>query len=251
MVRFKGKVALVTGGSEGMGGAIAQGLAKEGAKLALLDVQEEKGKKFVAELANGGVQASFYKVDVTKKPGVDAAVAAAEKNFGRIDILVNVVGGHWPGPFTQSDEENWDKVIALNYKSILYTMKAVVDGMVARKYGKIVNIASDAGRIGTSNQALYSGAKGGVIALSRALAHELGGHGINVNTVSPGLINTPSFKARAGDHVDLVEQLKKTIVMGRLGKPEDIAAAVLFLASDEASYITGQVLSVNGGMSML
>lgn len=250
-MRFQNKVAIVTGGAQGMGEAIARGIACEGGKLALFDIQEEKGKKFAEELRSKGTDVAFYKVDVTKKASVDEAVKAAEQKFGRIDILVNVAGGDKVEPFVKSTEETWEFIIALNYKSVIYTSKAVLDGMMARNYGRIVNIASDAGRVGSKGEAVYSGCKAGVIAFGKTLARELARNNITVNAVSPGPTASEGMKERSAGLEKLVDALKKSIPLGRLGSPEDIAAAVLYFASDEAGYVTGQVLSVSGGLNMV
>jgi len=250
-VRFQGKVAIVTGGSQGMGEACIRGFAKEGAKVAIFDIKEAEGMKVAEDLKSKGVDASFFKVDVTNRPQVNEAVKAVEQKYGKVDILVNVAGGDWVEPFVQSTEETWEKVIALNYKGMIYCTRAVLDGMIERNYGKIVNIASDAGRVGSKGEAVYSGCKAGVIAFGKTLARELGRNKINVNSVSPGPTETPSMKEHSVGKEKLIEALAKGIPMGRMGRSEDIAAAVLFFASDEAEYITGQVLSVSGGLNMV
>ncbi len=250
-MKFQNKVAIVTGGAQGMGEAVARGLAREGGKLALFDIQEEKGKKFAEELRSKGTQVVFFKVDVTRKSEIDSAVKAVEQQFGRVDILVNVAGGDKVEPFIKSTEDTWEFLIALNYKSVIYTTRAVLDGMIARNYGRIVNISSDAGRVGSKGEAVYSGAKAGVIAFGKTLARELARNNITVNAVSPGPTESEGMKERSVGMERLVDALKKSIPLGRLGSPEDIAAAVLFFASDEAGYITGQVLSVSGGLNMV
>lgn len=250
-MRFQGKVAIVTGGSQGMGEACIRGFAAGGAKVAIFDIKEAEGKKVADELKAKGTDALFFKVDATNKAQVDSAVKAVEQKFGKVDILVNCVGGDILEPFVQTKEETWEKIIALNYKAAVYTCKAVLDGMIARNYGKIVNIASDAGRVGSTGEAVYSGCKAGVIAFGKTLAREMARNKINVNAVSPGPTETPNMKEHSVGKEKLIEALKRGIPMGRLGTSEDIAAAVLFLASDEAEYITGQVLSVNGGLNMV
>ncbi|MDO8674309.1 MAG: SDR family oxidoreductase, partial [Dehalococcoidia bacterium] len=174
-----------------------------------------------------------------------------EQKFGRIDILVNVAGGDKVEPFVKSTEDTWEFIIALNYKSVIYTSRAVLDGMIARNHGRIVNIASDAGRVGSKGEAVYSGCKAGVIAFGKTLARELARNNITVNAVSPGPTESAGMKERSVGLEKLVDALKKAIPQGRLGSPEDIAAAVLYFASDEAGYVTGQVLSVNGGLNMV
>ncbi len=248
---FEGKVAIVTGGAQGMGMLSIRGFAEGGARVAIFDINETEGKAVAQDLNRKGCEAIFLKLDVTSRPAVNEAVKAIEDKYGKVDILVNTVGTDWPLPFIQSKEETWERLIALNFKSVLYTTKAVLDGMAARNYGKIINIASDAARIGVRGEAVYGACKAAIIGFSRALAVEVGQNNITVNTISPGPTETPSFKERSRGYEKLVEEVKKGIVLGRLGQSADIAEAVLFLASDKASFITGQVLSVSGGLTMV
>lgn len=248
---FQGKTAIVTGGAQGMGMLSIRGFAQGGANVAIFDVNEVEGKSVAEDLSRKGTKAIFLKVDVTSRYAVNEAVKTVEQEFGKVDILVNTVGTDWPGPFINSNEDTWEKLMALNFKSVLYTTKAVLDGMVARKYGKIINVASDAGRIGVKGETVYGGCKAALIGFARGLAAELGSDNITVNTVSPGPTETPSFKIRSRGYERLVEEAKKGIVLGRFGQSEDVAEAILFLASDKASFITGQVISVSGGLSMV
>jgi len=170
---------------------------------------------------------------------------------GPIEVLVNNAGWDKVEPFVKSQEETWDRVIAINLKGPIRCARAVLDGMIERKAGKIISISSDAGRVGSTGEAVYSAAKAGVIGFSKTLARETARHGINVNVVCPGPTNTPLLNEIAGGNDKLIESLRRAIPMGRTGEPDDIAGAVAFLASDDAGFITGQTLSVSGGLSMM
>ncbi len=244
---LKGKVAFVTGAGRGIGKAIVTRLAAEGAKVAVADIDEATAKATAKEIGSGAVP---VKVDVTNRAAVQAAVAEAERALGPIDILVNNAGWDKIEPFVQSTEETWDKVIALNFKAHVNCARAVLDGMIARKSGKIVSISSDAGRVGSTGEAVYAGAKAGVIGFCKTLARETARYGINVNVVSPGPTNTPLYQEVGGYNPKIAEALKRVIPFGRIGEPEEIAAAVAFFASDDAGFITGQTLSVSGGLTM-
>ncbi|MBX6378829.1 MAG: glucose 1-dehydrogenase [Clostridia bacterium] len=250
MLRVEGKTAIVTGGASGIGRAIVLELAREGADVVIADIQEEAARQVAGEVAATGRRALPYRTDVTSSANVREMVAAALREFGKIDILVNVAGWDKVEPFVQSTEETWDKVIAINLKGPIICARAVLDHMIERRYGKICSIASDAGRVGSSGEAVYSGAKGGVIAFSKTLAREMARYGINVNVVCPGPTDTPLFRDIASYQPKIAGALEKAIPMGRLGKPEDLAPAVVFLVSDQAGYITGQTLSVSGGLTM-
>src|SRR3954452_2395561 len=230
------RVALVTGGARGIGRAIAQALAADGARVA------------VGDLDVAGVEGAFgVRLDVTDSDSVDAAVAAIEAELGPIDILVNNAGWDEMRPFLESEEPFWDRVIEVNFKGGLRTARRIVPGMVERGWGRVVNIGSDAGRVGSSMESVYSGAKGGVIAFTKPLAREVARHGVTANTVCPGPTRTPML---AEMEPRMVEALERAVPMRRLGEPEDVAAAVAFLASERAGYITGQTLSVSGGLTM-
>jgi 2-hydroxycyclohexanecarboxyl-CoA dehydrogenase len=245
--RLDGRVALVTGAGRGIGRAIATRLSAEGAAVAFADI--DAGSAQGAAAATGG-RAIGVKMDVTRSASVRRAVEAVERELGGIDILVNNAGWDKAEPFLQSDEETWDRIIAINLKGVLYCCKAVLPGMVERGRGTIVSIASDAGRVGSSGEAVYSATKGGVIAFTKTLARELARHQINVNCVCPGPTDTPLFAEVSAGNPRLGEALRRAIPWGRLGEPEDIAAAVAFLVSPDAGYITGQTLSVSGGLTM-
>lgn len=250
MSRFEGKVAIVTGGAQGIGEAIARRLASEGAQVAILDIQPDKAEKVAADIAAGGGRALAMEMDITKNQDVKQAVKEVEEKWGKIDVLINNAGWDKAAPFIQLTEEIWDKVIAINLRGPIAMTRAVLDGMISRKYGRIVNIASDAGRVGSTGESVYSACKGGIIAFTKTLARELVRYNILVNCVCPGPTDTPMLADIARENPRLVEALQNAIPMRRLGKPEELAAAVAFLASDEASYITGQTLSVSGGLTM-
>jgi 2-hydroxycyclohexanecarboxyl-CoA dehydrogenase len=243
---LKDRVALVTGAGRGIGRAIAERLAAEGAKVATLDVDEATAQ--AAGEAIGGVG---LRMDVTDGASVRAAVEEAERRLGPTDVLVNNAGWDKAEPFVKSAEETWDKVLAINLKGPIRVTRAVLDGMIARGRGRIVSISSDAGRVGSSGEAVYSAAKAGVIGFSKTLARELARHHINVNVVCPGPTNTQLLRDVAPQNPKLIEALRRAVPFGRIGEPEEIAAAVAFLASDDAAFITGQTLSVSGGLTMV
>ena len=250
-MRLREQVAVVTGAGRGIGRAIARALAAAGARVALLDVNEAEARDAAGEIQKAGGDALALRADVTVRAQVEAAVAEVLARWGTVHILVNNAGWDRPMPFIETTEEFWDRILAINLKSQIICTRAVLDPMIKQGYGKIVNIASDAGRVGSTGEAVYSAAKGGVIAFTKTLARELARHRINVNCVSPGPAETPLFEEEfSKGKPGLAESLKKAIPWGRLARPEDIARAVVFLASDEAEYITGQTLSVSGGLTM-
>ncbi len=250
MQRLKGKAAIVTGGAQGIGEAIARRLASEGATPAILDIQIEKAQAVANDLGSKGIRAIAIKMDITDSQDVKRAVKEVEDKLGMVDILINNAGFDKGAPFIQLPEELWDRIIAINLRGHITVTRAVLDGMINRNYGKIVNIASDAGRVGSSGESVYSACKGGLIAFTKTLARELIRYNILVNCVCPGPTDTALLAGMGKDNPKLVEALQRAIPMRRLGKPEEIASAVAFLASDEASYITGQTLSVSGGLTM-
>jgi 3-oxoacyl-[acyl-carrier protein] reductase len=247
MRRFEGRVSIVTGASQGIGEAIARDLAAEGAAVVLVDVQPDKLEAVVRSIADAGGKAEAHQADVADAAAVERVVSAVAAAHGRIDHLVNNAGITRDGLLMRMREEDWDAVIRVNLKGTFNFSKAVIRAMIAAKYGRIVNIASVAGLMGNAGQANYAASKAGVIALARSLAREVGVRGITVNAVAPGFIATAMTDV-------LPEDIKKAyleiIPMKKFGLPKDVASAVLFLLSDEAAYITGQVVSVNGGMYM-
>jgi 2-hydroxycyclohexanecarboxyl-CoA dehydrogenase len=241
-------VALVTGAGRGIGKAIATRLAAEGARVVIADVDGMTANATAGEIGRGAVA---VKMDVTDPASVRDGIAEAVRVAGPIDVLVNNAGWDKVEPFVKSQEETWDRVIAINLKGPIRCARAVLDGMIERKAGKIISISSDAGRVGSTGEAVYSAAKAGVIGFSKTLARETARYGINVNVVCPGPTNTPLLNEIAGGNDKLIESLRRAIPMGRTGEPDDIAGAVAFLASDDAGFITGQTLSVSGGLSMM
>ena len=241
------KVAIVTGAGRGIGRGIVEKLAALGARVVVSDIDEGSAQETARDI--GGLAVGL-RVDVTSKASVEAMVQEVMDHFGRVDVLVNNAGWDKVGPFLESDESDWEKIIEINLYGMLHCCKAVLPVMVAQGSGKVVNIGSDAGRVGSSGEAVYSATKGGVIAFTKTLAREMARYKINVNCVCPGPADTPLFAELGQDQPRLREALEKAIPWRRLARPEDIANAVAFLVSDEAEYITGQTLSVSGGLTM-
>lgn len=252
-MKLEGKIALVTGGGRGIGRTVALALAREGAKVAVADILKENAEAVRDEIKSMGISALSCQADLTKRLEVERMVEAVLAEFGQIDILVNCAGWDRLEPFVESNEETWEKILAINFKSALYTVKAVLPHMISRGTGKIVNISSDAGRVGSMWEAVYSGAKGAVIAFSKSLAREVARYKINVNVVCPGLTDTPLLQAvrsQSPQTEKLIDAIIKATPWRRVAQPEEVAEAVLFLASPSADFITGQTLSVSGGLTM-
>ena len=253
MQRFEGKTVIVTGGGGGIGGATCRRFGKDGARVAVLDLNVEAAEKVAAAIRAEGGQAAAIRCDITDRASVDAAVAATEAQLGPVDVLVNNAGWDVFIPFTKTAPPQWDKLIAINLTGALHMHHAVLPGMAARKSGRIVNIASDAARVGSSGEAVYAACKGGLVALSKSLAREHARHGITVNVVCPGPTDTALLAGvaeGAPNPEKLIEAFTRAIPLGRLGQPDDLAGAIAFFASDDASFITGQVVSVSGGLTM-
>ena len=250
IVRLSGKVAIVTGAAQGIGRAIATRLAAEGAKVAICDINEAVASQTAAEITAAGNQACAVRLDVTSLESAMAAVERVEREVGPIDILVNNAGWDKLEPFVESAPETWDRVIAINFRGVIHCCKAVAPRMQARGHGKIVSIASDAGRVGSMGEAVYSGCKGAIIAFSKTLARELARNNINVNVVCPGPTETALLQGVMATQPKVLDAMKRGIPMRRLGKPEDLAGAVAFFASADADYATGQVVSISGGLTM-
>jgi 2-hydroxycyclohexanecarboxyl-CoA dehydrogenase len=253
MKRFDNKTVVVTGGGGGIGGATCRRFAGEGARAAVFDLNLDAAEKVAAAIRSAGGTAEAIRCDITDRLSVDAAVAAAESKLGPIDVLVNNAGWDIFRPFTKTEPAQWDRLIAINLIGALHMHHAVLPGMVARKSGRIVNISSDAARVGSSGEAVYAACKGGIVAFSKTIAREHARHGINVNVVCPGPTDTALFadyKEGAGNPEKLEEAFRRSIPLGRIGQPDDLPGAILFFASDDASYVTGQVLSVSGGLTM-
>ncbi|HEX3910979.1 MAG TPA: SDR family oxidoreductase [Solirubrobacteraceae bacterium] len=247
------RVALVTGAASGIGRAIALAVAKDGCAVAVADLRQEAGAEVVRELEATGAEARSVAMDVTAGPSVTAAVERAGEELGPIAVLVNCAGWDELKPFLQTDEGFWRKVVAINYEGCLRVTHAVLGGMVQRGHGRIVSIASDAARVGSSGEAVYAGAKAGVVAFSKTIAREYARDGVTANVVCPGPTDTPLLQGmteQAPDSERLITALSRAVPMRRLGQPQDVAAAVAFLASERAGYITGQTLSVSGGLTM-
>jgi len=245
---LQGKVAIVTGAGQGIGQGIANILAREGAKVVIAGLNGEKAKAAADLIKSKGGEAMGYAVDVMNMAKVKAMVETTLKYFKGLHILVNnAVAPSVNVPFSQSKEEDWDQDLGVGLKGYLICTRAVINHLLQENYGRIINISSSAGKIGSPNLAAYSAAKGAIIAFTKALARELAKTGVTVNSVAPGAVNTP-MQDRLSD--EFKAYMRSTIPLGRYAEPEEIGEAVAFLASDRASYITGQVYSVDGGRTM-
>jgi 3-oxoacyl-[acyl-carrier protein] reductase len=241
------KVALVTGAAQGIGKAVALLLARNGADLIVSDINLEKAEETAKEIQAIGRRAVAIKVDVASLGDVEQMVEAVLEHFGHIDILINNAGITRDRLILRMTEEDWDAVLNINLKGTFHCTKVVIRHMSKQRNGRIVNIASVVGEMGNAGQANYSASKAGVIGFTKTIAREFAQRGINVNAIAPGYIETPMTEALPEK---AKEELKRIIPMERLGRPEDVAEAVLFLVSEASSYITGQVLNVNGGIYM-
>lgn len=245
-MRLEGKTAVVTGGASGIGRATAETLAAAGAHVVIGDLDQDKGATVAAAIRDGGGKASYFSLDVTSQDSVGAFARSVETQGLEVDIVVNVAGWGKIQPFMENSPDFWRKVIDLNLLGPVLVTHAFLGGMIARgRGGKVVTVASDAGRVGSSGETVYSGAKGGAIAFGKALAREMARYKINVNSVCPGPTDTPLLAAVPEKHQ---EAFVKATPMRRLGKPKEIADAVLFFASDLARWVTGQTLYVDGGV---
>jgi 2-hydroxycyclohexanecarboxyl-CoA dehydrogenase len=250
---LRDKVAIVTGGGGAIGRAIARRLADEGVVVGVLDRDADAGEETARLLRQAGARATAHAADIVDYAAVAQAVAALEAHHGPTDILVNNAGWDRAGNFLDTAPEFWEPLIAINLVGPLNLHHVVVKGMVERGRGRVVNISSDAARVGSSGEAVYAAAKAGVIAFTKTLARELANHRITLNVVCPGPTDTPLFSSFAGQGEPaqkLRAALERAIPFKRLGQPEDVAGIVAFLACDEAGYITGQVISVSGGLTM-
>jgi 2-hydroxycyclohexanecarboxyl-CoA dehydrogenase len=243
-----GKNVIVTGAASGIGLATAQRFAREGANVAVWDVNEDGAKRAATELQALGVKAIGNRVDVSSRKDANAAVERFHAAIGQVNVLVNNAGITLFQPFMETTEDMWDRVMTINLKSMLVCTQAVLPDMLAAKWGRIINVSSSSAQSGSARMTAYAASKGGVIGFTKALAQELAATGITVNNVPPGFVDTPMLRgegvAGMGASVDAVAARSP---MGRPGRPENMAAAIAFLASDDADYITGHTLSVNGG----
>ena len=243
-------VAFVTGGAGAIGAAVCRQLTAAGTCVAVVDLQQSAADAVVAELDGDHLGVA---VDVADTEAIRAAVERVTEELGPIDTLINVAGWDRFVPFVDTTPDFWDRVIDVNYRGTLNTVHAVLPGMIERERGRIVSVASDAARVGSSLESIYAGAKGAVISFSKSVAREVAKHGITVNVVCPGPTDTPLIRGMAdelGSGERFVDALTRAIPMRRLAEPEDIAPAIAFLASDGAAFITGQTLSVSGGLTM-
>lgn len=247
------RVALVTGGGGGIGRAVSLALADDRRVLAIGDLRADAAQATAEAVEARGGRAIAATLDVTDTASVSSAIERISSELGEVEVLVNNAGWDELIPFLDTDEAFWDRVIEINFKGCLRLTRAVLAGMVERRWGRIVNIGSDAGRVGSSLESVYSGAKGGVIAFTKTIAREAAHASVTANTVCPGPTRTALLEGMAaagGQGEKLISSLERGIPMRRLGEPEDVAAAVAFLASEGAGFITGQTLSVSGGLTM-
>ena len=250
---INGKVAVVTGGAGGIGAAICRRFGEEGASVAVFDINQDAAEAVAGTIRELGGTARAYAVDLTSQELVVAAVAGVEGELGPIDIMVNNAGWDRAGAFLDTDKELWDRIVAVNLYGPLYMHHAVLKGMVERGAGRVVNIASDAARVGSSGEAVYAFCKGGLVAYSKTMARELARKQISVNVVCPGPTDTALFRdfCGEGEYGDKLRAgLARSIPFGRLGQPDDLPGIVVFLSSDDAAFITGQIISVSGGLTM-
>lgn len=254
MIGLKDKVVVVTGGGGGIGSATCLRFAEAGARVIVADLGAEAAGKVVDAIKAAGGDATAMIVDLTDYEATEAAVAKVEAEFGPIDILVNNVGWDMFVPFLKSGPDFWSKIIDINLRGVLNPTKPIVASMVARGVaGKVVSIGSDAGRGGSSGESVYAACKAGVIAFSKTLAREHARNGITFNVVCPGVTETAmleAFMEGAGDKEKLRTAFTRAVPLGRMGRPDDLPGAILFLSSDDAAFITGQVISVSGGLTM-
>lgn len=249
--KLRDKVAIVTGGGSGIGAATSRLFAKEGAKVVVADMDELAAKKVAKEIDEKGEQAIATKVDVSSKDEIVRTVQDTLSRWGKIDILVNCAAIGESILFIQHDDSTWDKIYEVNLKGTMLFTRAVLPNMIERKYGKIISIASLAGKTGAGMQVVYSASKGGVDAFTKALAREVARFNINVNDICPGPVDTPMFAHLADSNPELPKRFVQGTAQRRMGRPDELAAGVLFLASDDCEFITGHSLIIDGGTSMI
>ena len=243
---------ILTGGASGIGKATALLIARNGARVFVGDRDEAAGATLLEEARSEGLAIEFGRLDITDLDLATAFVRSAEEKAGRIDALVNVAGWDQVEPFLQNTPELWQKLIDINLMGMIRMSRLVLDRMIEARRGRIVSVASDAGRVGSTGEVVYSAAKGGQIAFTKALAREVARHNITVNCVCPGPTDTPLMHAQVGENAaKIVQGMLRAIPLGRLALPDDIAGPIMFFLEERASYITGQVLSVSGGLTMV
>ena len=245
---------MVSGAGRGIGRAIAQAVALQGRQVAVCDILDADAAETVASILSAGGAARAYSVDVTSTDSVTAGHLAIQDELGPVEIMVNCAGWDEFYAFVDTDEAFWDRVIEINYKGVLRWTHQVLPGMIDRRWGRILNIASDAARVGSSLDAVYAGAKGGVVSFTKTIAREAARAGVTANVVCPGPTDTELLRSAAASQGDKADKflgaLSRAVPMGRIGQPAEVAAAVAFLCSEEAGFITGQTLSVSGGLTM-
>jgi 2-hydroxycyclohexanecarboxyl-CoA dehydrogenase len=247
-MRFDGKLVVVTGAGSGIGRAVATAVAELGGRVVLGDLNQPAAEQVAAMLRESGAAAVARRLDVTVAESVHAFAASVLDDSGVPDVLVNTVGWDVIQPFVENTPEYWDQIVDLNFLGPVRVTRAFLDGMIERGAGAIVNVASDAGRVGSTGETVYAGAKGGVIAFTKSLAREMARHGIRVNCVCPGPTDTPLFRSQPEK---MQQALERAIPLRRVARPSEVADAIAFLASDRSTFITGQVLSVSGGLTMV
>jgi 2-hydroxycyclohexanecarboxyl-CoA dehydrogenase len=253
MTRFDGKSAIITGGAGGIGSATCRRFAAEGARVAVFDRDEAGAQKVAREIEAAGGKAQAFTCDISDRQSVDAAVAASESALGPVAVLVNNAGFDIFKPFLKTEPGEWERLIAINLRGPLHMHHAVLPGMVERRYGRVVNVASDAARVGSTGEAVYAACKSAMLGFSKTLAREHARDGITLNVVCPGPTRTnllADFLKGAGNPDKLIEAFRRSIPLGRIGAPDDLPGTIAFFASDDAAYVTGQVISVSGGLSM-
>jgi 2-hydroxycyclohexanecarboxyl-CoA dehydrogenase len=248
---FKGKVAAVVGGASGVGAEVAKLIASEGGEVVILDIQNDLADSVAAEIRGLGGTASVVRVDVTSPDSVKTATNEVLARHDRVDVLATTVGWNVHSFFMDQGEELWETILQINLMGQVRLVHAFLPTMKANGGGSIVVVSSDAGRVGTNGETVYASAKAGVIGFTKSLAREVTRFGIRINCVSPGPTDTPLFRSATETQPHIADAMVKLIPMKRMAKPEEQANAIVYLASDEASYITGQTLSVNGGLNML
>jgi 2-hydroxycyclohexanecarboxyl-CoA dehydrogenase len=247
-MRLDGKIALVTGGVSGIGKATALEFARQGARVIVADVNRDGGTATVEEAKAAGLEVEYGVLDLADLASIDACAASVLERHGRVDVLVNAAGWDRIQPFLENTPEFMDRVLAINLRGPIGLIQKLVPAMAAAGYGKIVNVASDAGRVGSLGETVYAGAKGGMIAFTKSLAREVARYRINVNCVCPGPTDTPLFAVQP-EKVRVA--LERAIPFKRIAQPQEIANAILFFASARSDYVTAQVLSVSGGLTMV